>query len=88
MPPLRSILLVTLLAVSGCQPHPPSFLSRVREDAAGARWACDLLDSFAHPRPVSSPHAGGDALAPQAMQLAQRGRRLAKDLASNVPRAA
>jgi hypothetical protein len=73
MPPLRSILLVTLLAVGGCQPHQPSFLSRVREDcAAGDRWACYLLDSLAHPQPIGSPHAGGDAIAPQAMQLGRR----------------
>ena len=54
---------MTLLAVSGCQPQWSSFLSRVREDcAAGDHWACDLLDSLAHPRPTpsaGSPHAGG-----------------------------
>ena len=65
MPPLGSILLVALVAVGGCQPYRPSFLSRVREDCArGDRWACGLLDSLAHPKPtpsVSSPHAGGDA---------------------------
>jgi hypothetical protein len=63
MPPLQSVLLLTLLAVVGCQPHRPSFLSRVREDCvAGDRWACDLLDSLAHPTPtpsVGSPHACG-----------------------------
>jgi hypothetical protein len=61
MPPLRSFLLVTLLAVGSCQPHRSSFMSRVREDcAAGDRWACDLLDSLGHSKPTSaagSPHA-------------------------------
>jgi hypothetical protein len=61
MPPLQSILLVTLLAVGGCQHHRPDFLSRVREDcAAGERWACDLLDSLARPKPTPlpvTPHA-------------------------------
>ena len=67
MPPLRSIVLVTLVAVGGCQPQRPSFLSRVREDcAAGDRWACDLLDSLAHPKPAGSPHA---MLRPQRVQL-------------------
>ena len=70
MPPLRSLLLVTLLAVGGCQPHRPSFLSRVREDCArGDRWACDLLNTLAHPKPtpsVGSPPAGGAATVPRA----------------------
>ena len=65
MPPLRSMLLVMLLALGGCQPHRPSFLSRVREDcAAGDRWACELLDSLAHPRAppqLALPPASGDA---------------------------
>jgi hypothetical protein len=53
MQPLWSILVATLLAVGGCQAHRPSFMSRVREDcAAGDRWACDLLDSLAHPQPT------------------------------------
>jgi hypothetical protein len=61
MPPLRSILLVTLLAVGGCEAHQPSFMSRVREDcAASDRWAWDLLDSLGHSKPspkAGSPHA-------------------------------
>jgi hypothetical protein len=67
MPPLRRLLLVALLTLGGCQPHRPSFLSRVREDcASGDQWACDLLDTLAHPKstpPVSPPDAGGDGSA-------------------------
>ena len=70
MPPLRSLLLVALVAVGGYQPYRPSFLSRVREDcAAGDQWACDLLDSLEHPRPtppVSSPRAGVAPTVPRA----------------------
>jgi hypothetical protein len=66
MAPLRSILLVTLVAIGGCQPYRPSFLSRVREDcSAGDQWACDLLDSLAHP-PVGSPDASGAPTVPRA----------------------
>src|SRR6476659_203530 len=40
-------LLVTLLALAGCQPHRPDFMTRVRQDCAGGdKWACDLLDSL------------------------------------------
>jgi hypothetical protein len=43
------MLLIVLLAIAGCQPTRPSFLTRVREDCAGGdRWACDLLDSLRH----------------------------------------
>jgi hypothetical protein len=66
MPPARGILLVTFLAVVGCQPRRPDFMSRVREDcAAGDRWACDLLDRLGHPEPgppIGSPHPRRDAL--------------------------
>jgi hypothetical protein len=56
-------MLVALLTVSGCAPHRPSFLSRIREDcAAGDRWACDLLDRLGHPKPqVGLPLARDDA---------------------------
>jgi hypothetical protein len=70
MPPVQSFLLVTLLALGGCQTNRPSFLSRVREDcAAGDQWACDLLDSLAHPRPTPAagpPHAGDAPTVPRA----------------------
>ena len=57
MPPLRSVLLVTLIAVGWCQPHRPSFLARVREDcAAGDQWACGLLDSLEHPKADPTRH--------------------------------
>ena len=75
MQPLQSILIVTLLAVGGCEAHRPSFVSRVREDcAAGDRWACELLDSLGHPKPspaVGSPHASRDATPSWRLQRVQ-----------------
>jgi hypothetical protein len=50
---LRSALVVTLLALLGCQPRRPDFLTRVREDcAAGDQWACDLIEALRHPQPA------------------------------------
>ena len=55
-----TIMLVTLLAIAGCQPHRPDFMTRVRQDcAAGDRWACDLLDGLAHPKPDRASARGG-----------------------------
>lgn len=62
----RGVVLLAVGALAGCQSRRPDFLTRVREDCvAGDRWACDLLDSLAHPKPIppfGSPHARGDAL--------------------------
>jgi hypothetical protein len=50
---LRYALAVTLLALLGCQPRRPDFLTRVREDcAAGDQWACDLIEALRHPQPA------------------------------------
>ena len=58
--PFPLSLLVTLLAIAGCQPHRPDFMTRVRQDcAAGDRWACDLLDGLAHPKPDRASARGG-----------------------------
>jgi hypothetical protein len=50
---LQGALVVTLLALLGCQTHRPDFLTRVREDcAAGDQWACDLIKALRHPQPA------------------------------------
>ena len=58
--PFPLSLRVTLPAIAGCQPHRPDFMTRVRQDcAAGDRWACDLLDGLAHPKPDRASARGG-----------------------------
>jgi hypothetical protein len=46
MPPLRSILRV-ILAIGGCQPHPPSFMS--------AKTARPAITAVRSARPPSAP---------------------------------
>jgi hypothetical protein len=46
---LRSVLLIALLVVVGCEARRPDFMRRVREDcAADDQWACDLIDALQH----------------------------------------
>jgi hypothetical protein len=46
----RAILVIGLIALSGCNARRPTFITRVRQDcAAGQQWACDLLDVLSRP---------------------------------------
>jgi hypothetical protein len=52
-------LLIVLLAVTGCQPRRPDFMTRVREDcAAGDQWACDLIDALQRRKSSGLPARG------------------------------